>query len=182
MDIYKFNYKFPIKELLEFYNKKIKPNITEWQGIDLDKDNKDYGVDYAKGFFIHMVPYEEETLPNFVAREFAKKLNLNCTIYTQFACVEKFCSLPWHKDNTIMSSCVNVLLMEKDQANVQFADDKQGNNVRFYDYNCALLNTKEKFHRIVNKSVDRIIYRMIFLSKETSFDSLVSVIKKYNNN
>ena len=182
MDLYKFNYKFPIKSLLKFYNEEVKPTIVEWQGIDLDQDNKDYGIDYAKGFKIHMVPYEEKTLPNLVAKKFADELKLNCKIYTQFSCVEKFCALPWHKDNTIMSSCVNVLLLENDQADIQFADDKNGSNVRLYNYNCALVNTKEKFHRIENKNVDRIIYRMIFLAKETNFYNLVSTIQKYNNN
>ena len=78
MDLYKFHYKFPIGSLLKFYNEEVKPTIVEWQGIDLDKDNKDYGIDYAKGFKIHMVPYEEKTLPNLVAKKFADELKLNC--------------------------------------------------------------------------------------------------------
>ena len=32
------------------------------------------------------------------------------------------------------------------------------------------------------ENVDRIIYRMIFLAKETNFYNLVSTIQKYNNN
>ena len=92
-------------------------------------------------------------------------------------------TIPWHSDNAPTMCNVNVLLSESNSV-VEFKDhmDSDDSTAVSISYKTALLNVMRP-HRVINtESEMRILFRMVFVDKECTYEALKEKINARSSN
>ena len=169
------NYNWPKQRLLEHFHKKFN-TMGEWMPEDTVAN--DWGInDPITGLYVNMDEVFTDPVLREIGDEFCDHFGIKkggFDVYaTQYMGSEPGVTIPWHSDNAPTRCNVNVLLSESNSC-VEFKDhmDDDDRTSTTIHYNTALLNVMRP-HRVINKEDEmRILFRMVFVDKECTYEAL----------
>lgn len=170
------NYNWPKQKLLNHFHEKFN-TMGEWMPEDTVAN--DWGInDPITGLYVNMDEVFTDPVLREIGDEFCEYFGIDYsggfdTYATQYMGSEPGVTIPWHSDNAPTKCNVNVLLSESNSS-VAFKDhmDDDDSTSTVIDYNTALLNVARP-HRVINKEKEmRILFRMVFVHPDCTYESL----------
>lgn len=180
------NYKWPKEKLLKRFHEKF-DTMDEW--VPEDTVANDWGINNPiTGLYVNMDEVFVDPVLREIGDEFCKYFEIDYsggfdTYATQFMGSLPNVTIPWHSDNAPTKCNVNVLLSESNSS-VVFKDnmDDDDSTSTTIDYNTALLNVARP-HKVVNTENEmRILFRMVFVSPECTYEALKEKINAKSSN
>jgi len=177
-------YDWPVDRLLSRFHEKFN-TMGEWYPEDTVAN--DWGInDPITGLYVNMDEVFHDPVLREIGDEFCDHFGIKkggWEVYaTQFMGSEPGVEIPWHSDNAPTMCNVNVLLSGENAA-VEFKDhmDDDDSTSTKIEYRTGLLNVMRP-HRVQNtKDEMRILFRMVFVDPECSYEALREKINAASN-
>lgn len=179
------NYDWPIDRLLARFKEKFH-TMSEWEPEDTVAN--DWGINEPiKKLFVNTDEVYHDPILREIGNDFCDYFGIkkgDWTVYaTQFMASEPGVTIPWHSDNFPTKCNVNVLLSDTNSA-VTFKDDMDDDDSTgvTISYKTALLNVMRP-HIVHNDTNEiRILFRMVFVDSECTYEALREKINAKTSN